>query len=258
MIPIPDPTQFLLVLARLGGLVLSAPVFGHLLVPVRVRLMLSLTLAVALSPAVPHQVSLASISSGLALAGALAVEIALGTMLGFVAQLVFAGVELGGQLAGMQMGFGMANLIDPASQAQITVIAHWQQLIVLLVFLALDVHHLLLRALLESFQIAPPGLASLNAGGLRGVIVVAADLFSIGVRIAAPVLVVLLLVNAAMGVLARSMPQMNVFVVGFPINVGVGLFVMGASLPFTVRLLTARFGELEPLLSNLVRGLAHG
>jgi len=248
---------YLLVLARIAGLVTAAPVFGHLLVPVRVRAGLAVVLAAALAPAVAPT-PVAPPETTWALAGAIALESMIGVVLGLVSQLIFAGVQLGGQMAGIQMGFGMANLIDPQTQAQVTVVAHWQQLLALLVFLALDVHHLLLRALLASFHTAPPGGLGLAAVGLRGVVELAGNLFVDGVRISAPVLIALLLTNGALGVLARTIPQLNVFVVGFPVNVGVGLVLLGASLPFTFRLLTTRFGELEPALGGLVRGLAHG
>jgi flagellar biosynthetic protein FliR len=167
-------------------------------------------------------------------------------------------VQLGGQLAGTQMGFGLVNLIDPQSNAHVTVIAEWQQLIALLVFLALDVHHVLLRALVESFHAAPPGAVALTAIGVQGAVALSGELFGLGVRIAAPVMIALLMSNGALGVLARTIPQLNVFVVGFPVHVGVGLVMLGASLPFTLRLLTARFGALEPILGGLVHGLAHG
>jgi flagellar biosynthetic protein FliR/FlhB len=125
------------------------------------------------------------------------------------------------------MGFGMFNLIDPSSHAQVTIVAEWEQLVALLVFLVLDVHHLLIEALLASFRTAPPGAVVLAAGGLQTVFHVAGDVFGIGVRIAAPVVIVLLMTNAALGVLARSIPQLNVFVLGFPVNVGVGCSCWG-------------------------------
>jgi flagellar biosynthetic protein FliR len=254
--PIPDPVPFLLVLARLGGLVLAAPVFGHALVPVRVRAALAGVLAVVLTPAITPAHPLPTTLWGLA--GAAAVETALGALIGFVAQLVFAGVALGGQLAGIQMGFGLANLVDPSTHAQVTIIAEWEQFVALVVFLVLDVHHLLLQAVLASFRVAPPGGVVLAGAGLQTVFDIAGDVFGVGVRIAAPVLIVLLMTNAALGVLARTIPQLNVFVVGFSVNVGVGLVVLGASLPFTVRLLAGRFGGLEPALDQLVRGLVRG
>lgn len=254
--PIPDPTVFLLVLARVAGLVVGSPILGHMLVPIRVRAGLTLVMAVALAGALPPVP--AAPTSILALMGTLAVESALGLTLGLVAQFIFAGVLLGGQLAGIQMGFGIANLIDPQSHAQLTIVAQWQQLMAFLIFLVLDIHHLLIAALLASFHTVPVGGLLMSAAGLRGTVVLAGEIFAIGVRIAAPVMVALLLANAALGVLARTIPQLNVFVVGFPVNVGVGLLMLGASLPFTFRLLAARFGGLEPTLDSLVRGFAHG
>ncbi|HZP41930.1 MAG TPA: flagellar biosynthetic protein FliR [Candidatus Binatia bacterium] len=254
--PIPDPTTFLLVLARIAGLVLAAPVFGHLLVPVRVRIGLAMTFAVALAPAVAPGTP--DFASSWMLARALAVESATGVLLGLVAQLVFAGVQLGGQLAGIQMGFGVVNLIDPQTHAQVTVVSEWQNLLALLVFLALDVHHLLVSALLESFRTVPPGAIAISAGGIEGAIRLAGDVFVLGVRIAAPIMIALLLSNATLGLLARTVPQLNVFVVGFSLNVGVGLVMLGVSLPFTYRLLAGRFGDLAPTLGGLMQGLAHG
>lgn len=254
--PLPPPTTFVLVLARIAGLMIAAPVLGHSLVPLRVRAAAAVVLAMVLAPAVQPPASVPATLAGLG--GTLAVEAALGALLGLVAQLIFAGVQLGGQIAGIQMGFGMANLIDPQSHQQVTVMAHWQALLGLLVFLALDVHHLLLRALLESFRTAPPGGPALGALGLRGAVTLSADLFAIGLGIAAPVLIALLLANAALGVLSRTLPQLNVFVVGLPVHVGVGLIMVGVSLPFTFRFLATRFDAFEPAFGTLVRGLAHG
>lgn len=255
-IAVPDPTGTLLVLARIAGVVLTAPLLGHVLVPVRVRAGLVAVLALALAPSAapvaPPDLGL------LAFAGAVAVESLLGALLGFVAQLVFAGVQLGGQVAGIQIGFGMANLLDPQSSQQSTVVAEWEQLLALLAYLALDVHHLLVSALVESFRVAPAGTAVLGAGVLRGVAARGGELFAIGVRVAAPATIVLLLVNATLGVLARTIPQLNVFVVGFPVNVGVGLVVLGASLPFTFRFLAEQFAGLPPVLGWVLRGVVDG
>ena len=248
-------TTLLLVLARLGGLMAVARVFGHAVVPVRVRAGLAAVLAAVLTPVVVQAAEPASVWS---LAGLVGVEAAIGAVLGLVAQFIVAGVQLGGQLAGVQMGFGIVNLIDPQTHAQVSVIAQWEQLMAMLVFLVLDVHHLLLRALLGSFQAAPPGAVAMTGESLRGAVALAGDLFVIGVRVAAPVLIALLLTNGALGVLARTVPQLNVFVVGFPLNVGVGLIVLGASLPFTFLLLAARFAEIEPTIGAFVLGLAHG
>jgi len=254
--PIPDPVAALLVLARIAGLLLTAPLLAHALVPPRVRVALAGVLALALAPVAGTAVLPAVSLPGFV--AAIAVETAVGAMLGFIGQLVFAGVQLGGQLAGLEMGFGMANLLDPQSSQQSTVVAEWQQLLALLVFLALDVHHVLIAALAESFRVAPVGAAVVSLPALEGLGARGAEMFAIGVRLAAPVLIVLLLVNATLGVLARTIPQLNVFVVGFPVNVGAGLLVLGASLPFAFRFLAERFVELRPLLGWLVRGMSGG
>jgi flagellar biosynthetic protein FliR len=253
---LPDLPTFLLVLARLSGLVIAAPVFGHLLVPVRVRVGLALLLAAVLAPVAAAG---AVVPDSLpAMVVALAVEFALGTMVGLVATLIFAGVQLGGQIAGIQMGLGLANLFDPQTQAQVTIVGEWAQLVALLLFLVLDVHHLVLGALIESFRTAPPGALAMTQVGLLAVVGLAGNVFTLGVRVAAPVLIALLLSNATLGVLARTVPQFNVFVIGFPVNIGVGLVMLGTALPFTYRLLTSRFADLAPTLGGLVRGLAHG
>lgn len=252
---IPDPVPVLLVLGRIAGLVLAAPMFGHLMVPLRIRAGFAMVLALALASVVPVPVLPRDVVQ---LAGAMAGETLIGATIGFLAQLIFAGVQLGGQMAGMQIGFGMANIVDPGGQHQTTVVAEWESLFALLVFLALDVHHLLIGALLDSFRVAPAGVSLLGSAALHGVVAQAAEIFVIGVRVAAPVLIVLLLANGALGVLARTIPQLNVFVVGFPVNVGAGLIVMGASLPFTFRFLQAEFGTLAGQLQAFVRGLPHG
>lgn len=257
---LPAPLPFLLVVARVAGLVASAPLFAHGVVPVRVRAGVVGILGLALAPVVPGPVAGVE-PSWPALAGLVAVEAAIGVLLGLVAQLVFAGVELGGQIAGVQVGFGVASVVDPSTEAGAGLIAHWQQLVALVAFLVLDVHHVVLRALVESFRVAPIGGVVLGAEVLRGVVAQGAGLFVVGVRIAAPVLVVLLATNAALGALARTLPQLNVFAVGAPVQVGVGLVVLGTSLPFTARFLAGRFDELGGVLDALVRSLgalAHG
>jgi flagellar biosynthesis protein FliR len=261
---LPDPLPFLLVAARLAGLVFVSPVFGHGLVPMRVRAGLVGVLALALAPAVAAPPIDAPLSTP-AVLGLVAVEVAIGACLGLVAQLVLAGVQLGGQVAGLQIGFGagggFGSLGDAGTEAGASVVAQWQQLAALLAFLALDVHHTVLRALLESFRVAPVGGVVPSASVLAGVAAEGAGLFAVGVWIAAPVIVVLLLVNGGLGMLARAIPYANVLAVGLPANVGVGLLIVGASLPFTMRFLAGRFDELGRVLDALVASLgalAHG
>jgi flagellar biosynthetic protein FliR len=257
--PLPDPLPFLLVAARLVGLVVASPVLGHGLVPLRVRAGIVGVLALALAPTVTAPV--AAPPSAWTVLWLVAFEGVIGACLGLVAQLLVAGVQLGGQMAGLQIGFGAAGVVDPGTEAGASVVAQWQQLAALLAFLALDVHHTVLRALIESFRVAPPGVVVPSGPVLASVVAEGAGLFAVGVRIAAPVLVVVLLVNGGLAILARAIPQANVFAVGLPATVAVGLVVVGTSLPFTTQFLAGRFDQLGRVLEGLVASLgalAHG
>ncbi len=245
-----------LALARVGGLFIMGPIFASRTAPVRVRVACIFFITLAMLPLVGATPPAFAAGAGMAvMLGMLAFETMIGFTIGLVAQLTFGAVQMAGQLAGIQMGIGLANLIDPQTQEHITSLAQWQNLLALLIFLSIDGHHMLIRAVADSFVVLPIGGGLPSAAGFGIVLDLAGGLFVVALKIAAPVLMLLLLVNAAMGVLAKLIPQLNVFIVGFPLNVAAGLFVLGASQPFTVRLLVASFAEVQTSLANVVRAL---
>jgi flagellar biosynthesis protein FliR len=256
-----------LVMGRVGGLVATAPLLGAQMIPVRVRAALVLFLGFAIHHHVavdPRSAALVSTvfagengagPSGIAFLISLGIEIGIGALLGLIAQFLFAGVQMAGQLAGIQMGLGMSNLIDPQFQAQVTSIALWQNLLALLLFLAVDGHHLLIRAVAESFRILPAGADVLGAEGLRYAALLGGEMFVVAMKISAPVLILVLMLNGAMGALTKVIPQLNVMVVGFGLNVAAGFFVLIASQPFTIRFLEHSFGELDAQLARLIEFL---
>jgi flagellar biosynthetic protein FliR len=245
-----------LALARVSGLFIMAPIFAARTAPMRVRAALVFFITLAMLPILRTTPPVAAATMGpLVLAGMLAFEALIGFTIGLVAQMIFGAVQMAGQLAGIQMGIGLANLIDPQSQEHITSLAQWQNLLALLVFLSVDGHHILIRAVADSFRVLPLGGGLPSAPGFGLVLDLAGGLFVVALKVAAPVLVLLLLVNAAMGVLAKLIPQLNVFIVGFPLNVAAGLFVVAASQPFTVRLLMTSFSEAGDSLAAVVRAL---
>jgi len=245
-----------LALARVSGLFIMAPIFAARTAPMRVRAALVFFITLAMLPILGTTSPVAAATTNpLVLAGMLAFETLIGFTIGLVAQLIFGAVQMAGQLAGIQMGIGLANLIDPQSQEHITSLAQWQNLLALLVFLSVDGHHILIRAVADSFRVLPLGGGLPSAPGFGLVIGLAGGLFVVALKVAAPVLVLLLLVNAAMGVLAKLIPQLNVFIVGIPLNVAAGLFVVAASQPFTVRLLMTSFSEVGDSLAAVVRAL---
>lgn len=253
----PELAVYLLVLARMVGLMLIAPIFGSRLVPVRVRASVALFFSIALLPAVPAGATqtIASFQDPVWLMIAFAMETAIGFLIGLVAQFVFAGVQMAGQLAGISMGVGLANLVDPQTQERVTSLAQWQNLIALLLFLSVDGHHMLIRTVAQSLRLLPLGVQAVGGPGIGIVLTMAGGIFVIAMKIAAPVLVLILMINGALGVLTKMIPQLNVMVVGFGLNVAAGFFILGASQPFTFRILEGAFGGLAGVLAHLLRAL---
>jgi flagellar biosynthetic protein FliR len=244
---------FVLVLARVVGLAVLAPVLGSRMIPARVRIALVLFLSVAMLPALAGAaITPPKLDSTVSLLLALGVETAIGLLLGLVAQMVFAAVQMAGELAGMQMGLGMASLIDPQSHDRFVVLAQWQSALALLLFLAVDGHHVLIEALAESFRRVPPGATGLDVAGVAMAVGFAGQIFVLALKLAAPVLILVLLVNAGLGALGKLVPQLNVMVVGFPINVAAGFFVLALSQPFAMRLLEGAFANLGGSLGALI------
>jgi flagellar biosynthetic protein FliR len=253
---LPRLEVFVLALARVGGLFLFAPILGSTMAPVRVRVALVFFVTVAMLPILPAQGAPFADGGGITtVCAGLARELGIGFVIGLVAQFIFGGAQMAGQLAGMQMGIGLANLFDPQTQAQITALAQWQNLIALLTFLAIDGHHLLIRAVAESFSLLPIGGGLPADQGMGMILVLAGGIFVIALKLAAPVLVLLLLVHGAMSVLAKMIPQLNVFIVGFPLNIAAGLLVLVAAQPFTMHVLENAFGEIGVSLDAAIRAL---
>jgi flagellar biosynthetic protein FliR len=244
--------QVMLILGRVAGIFAAAPIFSHQGAPMRVRAGLALGIALAFAGHVPADAA-ANITTVWGLVGATLLEMATGVMLGLAPQLIVSGLLLGGQVAGIHMGLGVAELVDPATRVSATPVALWLQFLGLLIFLALDVHHLVIRALARSLTVAPPGALRLGTAELGAVLGLVGGVFEVGLRVAAPVLAGLLITDTGLGLLARAIPELNVFFLGFAVKIGVGFLLLGASLPFAAQFLELEFRGLESVLAGLVR-----
>jgi len=230
---------FLLVLFRVGGFFVVAPFWGHTRIPRRVKAAISLVFALVLTPLVaPSNFSTLTTLPQLAALGLR--ELVTGAIIGFAYSILFAGIHSAGQAAGMQMGFSIVNVIDPNTQDNVSLLGEFKFLILMLIFLLIDGHHLVLQSLFDSFRVVPLGSLSMASVVPEKLMRLSALNFVIAVKIAAPVIVTLLLTDVALGVVARTVPQMNIFIVGFPLKIGVGLLVLAASFP----LLSVVFGKL--------------
>jgi flagellar biosynthetic protein FliR len=173
-----------------------------------------------------------SITTGMTTIVALAVrEVLFGLILGLLFQIIFLGVQFAGGLIDYQIGFALVNVVDPYTSTNIPILAQTKMLLATLIFLMINGHHVLLQGLFESFRLVPLGKVSFQAPLLADIVHFSGRAFAIGLKLAAPVVVTLFITDVCMGIVARTMPQMNVFIVGFPLKIGVGLFVVALSLP---------------------------
>ena len=246
---------FLLVLLRVGALLVVAPIFGHRLYLARAKVGMALAISLVIFPSV-SQVGLNVPEGFLPYALVLVREVIMGIVLGFSVLLLFMSIQFAGQLAGLQMGFGIVNVIDPQSQDQISIIGQFLNILAILLILCLDGHHIILNGLKASFDVVPLGGVVLKASIVEKMIVLTSSLFTIAIKISAPILISLFLVSVAMGVLARTVPQMNVFIVGFPVQLAVGIFVLVSSLPLFQIILVKSLHVLERDFFTLIDFLA--
>ena len=243
--------QFLLVFARVTGTLTSAPVFGSKVIPVYTRVGLSILLSLFMLP-------LASLaqdrqpSSLLFLAWLLVVELTYGLAAGFVAAFFLQAVQMAGQLIDMQIGFGMINVFDPQFGQQVPLVGNFNFLMSLVVFLALQGHHVLITALADNFRAVPLGVHLQIANSTEFVVSTVANMFVLALRIALPILGTVLMTDVALGILARIMPQMNVFVVGITGKLVVGIFMLFLILPFYVSFLEVGFAGIYRDFSHIL------
>lgn len=214
----------MLPLARILGMVSSAPLFSNSAVPIRVRVAFGLVAAIAIVPLLPAGPAIDP-GSGVGIA-IFVQQIFIGVAIGFIMRLVFAAVDLAGELIGLQMGLSFATFFDPDSNGQTGVLAEFIGLLATLLFLALGGHLLMIEVLVRSFEWIPIRIAPVNAMGWKDVAAVGSVLFAAGLLLALPLITALLITNIAMGVLTRAAPQINLFAVGFPITMSVGFVVL--------------------------------
>jgi len=217
-----------LIASRLAGLLLLTPVLAFSVLPPMIRVMFVLLLALSLAGAPGLQIYKGDVSSfGLALA--VAMEFLLGAALAFGLHAAMAAFSFGGQLLDFQVGFGAAALFDPNTRIESPLISVTMGLLGSTVFLTLDAHHELIRGLVLSFQQMPPGHATLPVE-IGPLIAEFGSVFVYGLIIVSPAILGLMLVDIAVAVIARTMPQINVYFIALPLKIFVGLLLLAISL----------------------------
>ncbi|MBU1701709.1 MAG: flagellar biosynthetic protein FliR [Candidatus Eisenbacteria bacterium] len=244
----------LLVLFRSLGFFMTSPILARREIPGQIKVAAAITLTVILTPiAPPGPIEALNTLPGTLLA--VVSEALLGALLGLAASFPFVGINLAGQLMGTQMGIGLAGIMDPTSGNSGGIIGRFLETTAILIFLLSDGHHILLRALSFSLRMHPPGTLGMGASVANTLIDLSASIFVVGLEVGGAVLGVLFLAEAAMGFVARTVPQMNIFIIGFPIKIALGLGTLALTLPLFVSTLDRLFAGMESDLITLLRGM---
>ena len=218
--------SFLMTLMRISLVIFLMPFYGGEYIPPQVKMALSIVLTLALWPHLSFAPGLLPQGSG-EVALVMLGELILGLMLGLSVYFIFAGIQVGGEIMGFQMGFTMVTLADPSSGAQVSISSTILHTVALIIFLTLDGHLILLRGLADSFSIIPPGGIRLTDAAVSGILEMSSTMFSLALRIAAPVIAALFLAELSLALMGKAAPQMNLLTLGFPLKITVGFFFMG-------------------------------
>ena len=222
---------------------MSIPIFDSRGIPLFFKIALTFATAIILFPLL--EVDVVPVTNDLLRLGvSVAGEIFLGLAIGFSVKLIFAGIQLAGQLAGYQMGLAIANVMDPATSEQVPLLAQFNNLIGLLIFLSINAHYWFIKALTESFRLVPPLNVNFGSSLMEHLIQLSGDMFVIALQVGAPVIAAMLITSVAFGLIARTVPQMNVFIVAMPLKIGVGLLFIGFGLPYFSAFLKTIFNGL--------------
>lgn len=252
LVPLQQFQTFLLCLARVIALIAAIPVFAGNQVSGRIKIGLSVATALLLFPSMaPYapKVAFTVTEFGLLIVN----EVLLGVLIGLVAQLIFAAVTFGGTVIGYQMGFAAANIFDPQTTQQLSLLSHFINILALLAFLSFDIHHFFFKIIVESYIILPPGFLDFSHGAVQQLMHLGGQLFVLGVKFSAPVLALLLIANLVLGILARVFPQLNVFMLSFPLNIGISFLVIGLTLNVMVFTLRREFDTMGENILNLLQ-----
>ncbi|SFU71465.1 flagellar biosynthetic protein FliR [Nitrosomonas eutropha] len=239
-------------LARILALMTATPLLGSSSIPTQVKLGLAVLLTILIAPLLPPLPQIDP-GSGVGLI-VLLQQIIIGLAMGFSIRIVFTAVEMAGEITGLQMGLGFATFFDPQQSGQVQLVGRFYGLLATLLFLAIDGHLQVIAVLAQSFTTLPISADGMNVVSFTTLVNWGAEIFALGLHLALPVLAALLITNLALGILTRAAPQLNIFAVGFPLTLGIGLLVMSWALPYFTPVLTKMFQESFSIMRSLAGG----
>jgi flagellar biosynthetic protein FliR len=245
----------LLIFLRVAAIVFSAPVLDTATIPVLFKAGLAFAVSILLLPVVDALVTVKGLSLMTFVIGVFS-EIAIGVTIGLSVKLLFTGIQLAGQIVGFQMGVAMANVVDPASSSQIPILAQLYNLTAMLVFLAINAHHMFFTALVDSYRVLPPLSITISPQLVDMMMRLAANMFVVAIKVGAPLIAVMLVVSVGLGLVARTVPQMHIFIVAMPLKIVIGLVFMMIVAPYLTAYLIDMFASYRVTLIDLIKLMA--
>ena len=246
---------FLLTLTRISGIFLISPFFGSMNIAPFFRVGIALATTVVHFPVIDRLGVVTAPETIIMFAVAAVGELFIGWLIGFVAYISFAAITMAGKVMDMQVGFAIVNVVDPTSGQQIPLIGSFLYNLAIIILLVTNGHHMLLAALAESFRAVPLAGMDPNISIALMLANFTGTIFLTGMKVAMPITFAILLTNVGLGILARTMPQMNIFVVGIPMQLMIGITVLSMIIPFYVLFLDVLFNEMYGNISLAVRAL---
>ncbi|MBI5747504.1 MAG: flagellar type III secretion system protein FliR [Nitrospinae bacterium] len=252
--PLHRMQQFIFVFVRVGAILISLPFFGSGNVPARLKTSLAFLVSLIAYPLIKFD-GIIFPSGVFPLSIALSSEVFIGLIIGHASRLVFAGVQMAGHLIGFQMGFGIVNVIDPSTSSQVSVTSQFENILAMLIFLSINAHHWFLKGIVESFSLVPL-LGFHFTGAVANIMIdIFKNVFIIGIKLGAPVIAALFFTTIALGLVARTVPQINVFIIGFPLQIGIGLLMMGLTMSFFNMAMKGAFIQMGNDMYLLMKGM---
>jgi flagellar biosynthetic protein FliR len=231
-------------MTRILGLMALAPLYNNGEIPAPVKIGLSFLLAMIVAPSIPSGPAMDPMSlPGLLI---LAQQMIIGLSMGLAMRMAFAAMEMAGTITGLTMGLGFATFFDPQSEGQSSAISQFFALLMIMIYLAANIHLVVLSTLVDSFTSMPISAHPFEGGRLQLLAAWGGRIFSSGLQLSLPLIAALLITNLALGVLTRAAPQLNLFGIGFPVTMGVGFIMIAVSLPYMT----------TPLLNLLEEGIS--
>jgi flagellar biosynthesis protein FliR len=244
---------FGLMLIRIASCLITMPITGSGNVPGPAKVLLSLVVTLVLFPLLQAHTQISpNWKDEIILLAAR--EALLGVFMGFLARVMFIGIEMAGQMLGFSVGFSASQVINPTFGESSTMMEQFQIILGTLLFLTINGHHLLFEALYQSFDLAPLAKASMSTTAMASVTDLVQKIFVIAIKLAAPMIAVVLFLNIALGMVGRAVPQVNVFIISFPVTILAGFFVLGVSIPLMLTVMETDFIQMGGEIFKFIRG----